>query len=150
MSSRAGRAAAAASALQPSIEWEAALNALIGTDRRDYPARPEHIRARSTMQIFVERPSVRRRKGSDRWRNSGGVKGGTDHWIHDTLGLRKKYGSVMRGTERPPLRYMQYSLLRRAAGASGQVMQDSAALLWTVEGTEDEPELPAEALPVQN
>ena len=149
MSSRAGRAAAAASALQPSIEWEAALNALIGTDRRDYPARPEHIRARSTMQIFVERPSVRRRKGSDRWRNSGGVKGGTDYWIHDTLGLRKKYGTVLReSTERPPLRYMQYSLLRRAAGAGGQVMQDSAALLWTVEGTEDEPELPAQALPV--
>ena len=103
------------------------------------------------MQFFVERPPVRRRKGSDRWRNSGGVKGGTDYWIHDTLGLRKKYGTVLReSTERPPLRYMQYSLLRRAAGASGQVMQDSAALLWTVEGTEDEPELPAEALPVQN
>ena len=116
----------------------------MGTDGQDYSARPEHLVARSTMQLFVERPSVRRFKGSDRWRYSGGNKGATDHWIHANLGMRRKYGKVFRASGRPPLKFMQYSLLR-TAGADRQVIEDTASVLWTVDGTEDELELPAQA-----
>ena len=84
-----------------------AMAALTGTDNRHYTARPLHLSAKSTRQIFVERPPLRRLKGSDKWRNSGGRRGATDYWIDEHVGLRRRYGNVQRKDGRPPLKFMQ-------------------------------------------
>ncbi len=137
------------SLLQSNLSWDAALQALTGTN--EYEARPLRLRERAIMQIFVERPLVRRVPGGDRWRNSGGQRGGVDHWIDDNHGIRKRYGRIIREDGRPLLKFMRFSLLHRHEDGE-TVTEDREAALYTVEGTVDEPELPAisvdESLPM--
>ena len=139
------------SLLQSSLSWDAALQALTGTGTNEYEIRPLRLRARATMQVFAERPPVRRAPGGDRWRNSGGQRGGIDHWIDDNHGIRKRYGRIIREDGRPRLKFMRFALLHRHEDGE-TVTEDRKAALYTVEGTVDEPELPAvsvdESLPM--
>jgi hypothetical protein len=131
--------------LQDSLEWDVALGALLGTHKHEYKTRPVHLAAKASMQVYVEPRPVRRSAGGDKWRNSGGRRGGTDHWVNEHLGLRKRYGRVVRKGGRPPLKFMRFALLHRQEHG-GEVIEDRTAALYTVEGTVDEPELTIEQL----
>eukprot|EP01043_Picozoa_sp_COSAG02_P029921 COSAG02_NODE_1884_length_10516_cov_4.173466_1_plen_250_part_10 len=124
---------------QSSLEWGSALNALTGADACEYDIRPVYLSGKSKRQVFVERPPRRRENGGDRWRHSGGTRGGTDHWHDDSHGLRKRYGRVFREeTGRTPLKFMQFTLLHKI---DDKEVEDKKVCLYAVDGTQDEPEV---------
>lgn len=133
------------SPLQDSLDWDVALGTLLGTYNHECKTRPVHLIATASMQIYVERRPVRRCAGGDKWRNSGGKRGGTDHWVNEQLGLRKRYGRVVRMGGRPPLKFMRFALLHRQDHGA-EVTEDRNAALYTVEGTVDELESTVEQL----
>jgi hypothetical protein len=134
---RASPSANANSLLQSSLEWSSALDTL-AADTCEYDIRPAYLSGKSKRQVFVERPPRRRAAGGDKWRNSGGAKGGTDHWHDESHGLRKRYGRVYREeTGRTSLKFMQFTLLHKIAGKE---VEDKTVCLYAVEGTQDEPE----------
>lgn len=61
------------------------------------PVRPHVLQPDCDFRqcVFVERPKKRRKHNGDRWLNSGGKRGSTAHWIKDTVGVRKRYGTVL-------------------------------------------------------
>lgn len=81
--------------------------------------RPAHLDTSAlSQQVFVERPVLKRSKGSDRWLTSGGRKGASEVWISPQQGLRKRYGRVdciareRHGEVQP--KFAQFNLIRRA------------------------------------
>ena len=90
-----------------------------------------------SRQIFVERPVVHRKKGSDKWVTSGGRKGATDIWISPQQGLRKRYGRVVRfgrekSSDTEKLKFAQYTVIRRE-GADAPIEEVCGAALWVLE-----------------
>lgn len=133
------------------LDLDVAYRLLTG-DPTTYPPRPKHLRATQEQQIFLEKPPERRPWGAgDRWRNSGGLRGGTVVWINEKLGVRKRYGTIVRG-DRPHLFFHHFSLVtRESVSEDTPIGEDSSAYLYTVKGCsshEVEEELPASpALP---
>jgi hypothetical protein len=120
---------------QRSLDWDSALAALRGTGPQKHAIRPHVVRASKTTQVFVERPPVHRMTGGDKWRNSGGKRGGIDYWADERTGVRKRYGRVVRGKDRAPLKFMHFSLLHRAAEGV-EIEEDLSVRMYTVEATE--------------
>eukprot|EP01043_Picozoa_sp_COSAG02_P043053 COSAG02_NODE_3716_length_6329_cov_11.179133_5_plen_878_part_00 len=135
------------------LDFEAAYGLLVGVVPTVYPVRPDRLRAIQERQIFVERPPERRAwGGGDRWRNSGGLRGGAVVWVTETHGVRKRYGTLIRGDGRPQLGFQQFSLVVRDSGAAddAQVTEDSSAYVYAVEGcAPDEVEEPLPDLPMK-
>jgi hypothetical protein len=131
------RKASSRGAVQYSLDWDSALAALVGSDDQRYGIRPRAIRASATRQLFVERPPVHRMAGGDKWRNSGGKRGGVDYWADEHTGVRKRYGRVLREEGRAPLKFMLFSLLHRAAEGAEE-LEDMSVRMYTVEATNQE------------
>ena len=72
--------------------------------------------------MFKEHPKRRRAHSSgsqhkDKWFNTGGIKSASDRFDPVSgLGLRKRYGKVVRDNGRPVLKFQEFSLLRRVQG----------------------------------
>ena len=91
--------------------WDFVLRIIVADDTR-YGERPEVLTPTAARQIFVERPPKRRRAGCDRWRFSGGQRGATDLWLQEHVGVRKRYGKVIREGGQT-VRFCSFTLLRR-------------------------------------
>eukprot|EP01043_Picozoa_sp_COSAG02_P008076 COSAG02_NODE_251_length_27002_cov_13.799242_25_plen_573_part_00 len=124
------------------LAWDIALGALMGTDSREYEGcRPVVVEDSAKMQVFLERPPLRRAPGGDKWRFSGGRRGGQFHLYRDNLGVRKRYGMVIRGgdaTGREPLKFMCFSLLKRAS-PDATWAENRDVILYVVAGVTDKP-----------
>ena len=126
---------------QSTLAWDIALAALLGTDSREYEIRPVVVPDSTARQFFVERPPRRRAYGGDKWRFSGGRVGGAHHAYHDDLGVCKRYGMLIRGGEntgREPLKFMCFSLLRRAS-TDAEWHEQRDVVLYVVAGVTDRP-----------
>jgi hypothetical protein len=96
-SSLVGNSGCSGSDLRLSLEWPDALQLLQGHGpwaASAMPRRPDFLTIGSVRQIFVEVPRHRRRAGTDRWLNSGGLKGATTHWFDESIGIRLRYGKI--------------------------------------------------------
>lgn len=115
------------------LHWNDALAILNEGAVKPRPSRiGEEVGA--SVQMFLEAPVLRRRKGDDKWTTSGGCKGSTEHWFTDDTGLLKRYGRIVRA-DGCPLKFTQYTMLRARAVASGEreVFQDlESVALWVV------------------
>ena len=132
---------------QATLAWDIALAALLGTTLREYEIRPVVVQDSTARQFFVERPPRRRPYGGDKWRFTGGTKGGVDHTYRDDLGVRKRYGQLIRGgdnTGRESLKFMCFSLLSRAS-ADAKWEEQRDVVLYAVAGVTDKP--PGRAAP---
>ena len=76
--------------------------------------RPFKIVRCARRQIFIERPRMRRRPAGDKWLNSGGKKGSTEFWVHDTVGVRKRYGKCAPNDGGPPIPFMEFTVIHRS------------------------------------
>lgn len=83
-------------------------SALVGVQLQ----RPHRLQLGDRRRIFVERPIVHRKAKSDKWRNSGGTKGSTVHWVDDRVGIRKKYGKMTGYENGLVARYAAFTLIR--------------------------------------
>ena len=131
------------------LDFDVAYGLLIGTGPEPYKHRPYRLHAVQNRQIFVERPPVRRQwGGGDRWRNSGGQRGGTVVWINKQHGVRKRYGTLVREGGRRQLKFQQFTLVTRESDApDGLITEISSAYVYAVEGCaadDVEDELPEE------
>jgi hypothetical protein len=102
--------------------------------------RPRHLLGDiRSQQTFLERPAMKRQKGSDRWMTSGGRKGATEIWISAQQGVLKRYGRVQRdhGIDGEKLRFAQFTLISRAneLAPSEEV---GGATLWELYSLVDE------------
>ena len=120
------------------ISFEAAYKLLIGDDKTEHLHRPYRIQSMPTRQIFIERPPARRQwGGGDKWRNSGGQRGGAIVWITPRRGVRKRYGVLVREEGRSKLKFQQFSLMtRKSQSPSAPVVEDPSVYLYIVEGCE--------------
>ena len=115
------------------FRWDDAIAAL--KDER-LVRRPSRItdRMAAARQVFLEAPTLTRRKGDDKWLTSGGRKGSSERWITAEVGVLKRYGRVvrMRGV---PLKFAQYSMLhaRVARGGARETFDDKGKVLWVVQ-----------------
>ncbi len=119
------------------LEFEVAHRLLVGADPTTYPHRPDRLRLIQERQVFVERPPQRRTwGGGDRWRNSGGLRGGAIVWLSETHGVRKRYGTIIRGDGRPQLGFQHFSLVVRESGAADDapITEDRSVYVYAVEG----------------
>ena len=126
---------------QSTLAWDTALAALLGTTLREYEIRPVVVQDSTARQFFVERPPKRRPYGGDKWRLTGGTKGGADHIYRDGLGVRKRYGTLIRGgdnTGRESLKFLCFSLLRRAS-TDAQWEEQRDVVLYAIAGVTDKP-----------
>ena len=84
------------------------------------PVRPHNIRLVRCRQMFLERPKKQRRQrlpGTDKWFNSGGKKGGGEHWLTPSLGVRKAYCRIdPRGQGKPAEHGCEFRLLHGSQG----------------------------------
>jgi len=86
----------------PGLTWSQILDMLEGRGELASKApsqRPNEITQHDvhTRQIFIERPRRRRRgPGVDKWLNSGGMKGSTEHMLDEQVGIIKRYGKIRR------------------------------------------------------
>lgn len=128
---------------QSVLAWDFALAALLGEDSREFDGiRPVVVQDSTTRQVFLERPRVRRAPGGDKWRFSGGQRGGQYHTYRNDLGVRKRYGMVIRGgdaTGREPIKFMCFSLLTRASPDAMWAEKRDAALYVVAEVTDTPP-----------
>ena len=117
------------------LDFDVAYRLLVGGGPASYTRRPDCVRAMRERQIFVERPPKRRRWGeSDRWRNSGGMRGGVILWVNEQHGVRKRYGTIVR-VGRPTLGFQQFSLVVRDSDADdAAIAEDGSAYVYAVEG----------------
>jgi hypothetical protein len=78
-------------------------------------SRPHHTVRTERTQIILEPSRLgRRRPGSDKWLNSGGVKGSTEHWKDNAIGVRKRYGKCILQDGGAP---MSYAMVRACSVA---------------------------------
>ena len=85
------------------------------------------------QQIYVERPRLRRRPHSDKWLNSGGVKGSSAIWLTDSVGVRKRYGKfesahAEQGSWRS--KFEEYTLL---TGSRDEPVEDKTVVVFVSE-----------------
>ena len=124
--------------LEPPIGWDECRGILQGRGTLFLP-RPCRVcvTTTATRQIFVESPKVKRRPaGCDQWLNSGGVKGATDHWFTESVGMRRRYGkftSVTPGWSRPNLAYFEHCMLHVPADG-GAPKEDLRSTLFILHG----------------
>lgn len=115
------------------MSFEEAHKLLVGDGQIDYPHRPYRARALPTRQIFIERPPSRRQwGGGDKWRNSGGQRGGVVVWVTARSGVRKRYGALLREDRLNQLKFQQYSLVSRKS-ESAPVVEDPSVYMYVVE-----------------
>jgi hypothetical protein len=98
-----------------SLHWGDALQLLKGQgvwDTSEMVARPNFLRIIPARQVFVERPRRRRRAGSDRWLNSGGLKGATTHWFDAQDGIRLRYGKILCARSDHRVKFVELTLLQ--------------------------------------
>eukprot|EP01043_Picozoa_sp_COSAG02_P058015 COSAG02_NODE_7146_length_3157_cov_29.464373_1_plen_336_part_10 len=84
-------------------------------------ARPDEIKDKTVGEnvMFKEIPKRRRPHSTanhprDKWYNTGGIKSASDRFDAEIgLGLRKRYGKVVRGAGLSVLRFYEYTLLHR-------------------------------------
>ena len=113
------------------FRWEDAMQLLQGSRQVIRPSRIMDLEC-SREQIFMERPVIKRRKGDDKWRTSGGVKGGVEYWPEaGSVGVLKRYGRVVRAGL-APLKFAQYTLLTHDADADTEQTVGEAAALWVI------------------
>jgi hypothetical protein len=95
--------------------------------------RPPVVTRNEERQIFIERPRARRKpqEDSDKWLNSGGKKGSTEYWLNEHVGIRKRYGKCAPQDGGPPLRFMEFSILRDRADPK----DDNSVTAWILGGT---------------
>jgi hypothetical protein len=81
--------------------------------------RPDRILGEAVVAgtMFKEHPKRRREHSSakrrmDKWYNTGGIKSASDRFTDDGVGLRKRYGKIVR-EGLPVLRFHEYKLLKR-------------------------------------
>ena len=117
------------------LDFDVAYKLLVGGDPTTCTRRPDHVRATLERQIFVERPPERKRWGEcDRWRNSGGLRGGVIVWVNEQHGVRKRYGTVVRAG-RPSLGFQHFSLVARDSDADdAAIVEDDSVYVYAVEG----------------
>jgi hypothetical protein len=115
---RRGRSRSSGGGGGSGVTWEHARLLLQGGgDAAQLKPRPAHIKPSSAMQMFLERPRVKRRvNGSDTWLNSGGQKGASEK-----DGMRKKYGSVRLQADGSKITCVEF-----------QLIHDSSASLFVV------------------
>ena len=120
----------AASSPEGAFRWEDAVELLQKSQQVIRPSRILDVEC-SREQTFLERPVIKRRKGDDKWRTSGGVKGGVEYWPEaGSVGVLKRYGRLVRGLGLAPLKFAQYTLLTHDAGTD-QTLGESGAL-WVI------------------
>jgi hypothetical protein len=129
----------------PGLTWSQILDMLEGRGELASKApsqRPNEITQHDvhTRQIFIERPRRRRRgPGVDKWLNSGGKKGSTEHMLDEQVGIIKRYGKIRRrgggggGGDGSPaeLKFVEFSLTHPSYGESSSGYSDYAAVaIW--------------------
>jgi len=97
--------------------------------------RPKVFNPDARQWCFKETPKrgqIRGREKIDRWRNSGGVRGGSDVPPGNPV-VRRRYGGVYRDNT-ITYRYHEYVPLRRVVGESGyeQIVEDRSSTLFHV------------------
>eukprot|EP01043_Picozoa_sp_COSAG02_P005898 COSAG02_NODE_163_length_32424_cov_21.759010_16_plen_266_part_00 len=98
-----------------SLDWGDALQLLKGQgvwDTSEMVTRPDYLRIIPARQVFVEHPRRRRRAGSDRWLNSGGLKGATTHWFDAQDGIRLRYGKILCARSDRRVKFVELTLLQ--------------------------------------
>ena len=84
--------------------------------------------------VFLEKPVLKRRKGSDRWVTSGGRKGATQSWpTEENIGVLKRYGRIIFADgETKPVKFAHYTMLSHAL--DGEAVEDKSCVLWVLAG----------------
>lgn len=121
-----------------SVDWYTINELLLGRGPLFQHAgtlRPPQLSRVNTRQIFLERPKVRRARteGCDKWRNSGGKKGGLLFWFNHSSGIRKCYVRIepLDGTE--PFFGAEFF---RVARIEEQLVPDQTAAVFIVDGNQ--------------
>jgi hypothetical protein len=102
--------------------WKSLIK-LLSDDSFNPGVRPDEIKDETVGEdvMFKETPKRRRPHSTpthprDKWYNTGGIKSASDRFDAKIgLGLRKRYGKVVRGGGLPVLRFYEYKLLHRDA-----------------------------------
>lgn len=100
--------------------WKSLIK-LLSDDSFRPGARPDEIKDKTVREnvMFKETPKRRRPHSTadhprDKWYNTGGIKSASDRFDAEIgLGLRKRYGKVVRGAGLSVLRFYEYKLLHR-------------------------------------
>ena len=119
----------------PSV-WDFVFQILTTSDC-GYGPRPEVLGPSPTTRVFVERSAERREPGGDRWRQSGGQRGSTTIWLQEHIGLRKRYGKVLRKAGKP-LKFCSFTLMRRPGEN-----EDRTTVVFVVDADQDRAALPS-------